>query len=153
MRPLSTHTDCLCYLVRRGDRVLMLPDPDDLPTVVVENPVGFLVTFHVPLDLGLPEVGVGPRSDVMLRTAVPEASVDEDRDPCCAEDEVRCPAEILYRSGIDSEAEAEPVHKRPDPQLRGCVASSVPLHGLSCSLGGSPGGCRVGSVLRGGHGS
>src|SRR4051794_14970394 len=66
---------------RRPGR-LVLPYPDDEPLGVAEPTIGVTVPRPVRGDLVLPEqrVRLGPVTGPMSCAAVPEASVDEDRD-------------------------------------------------------------------------
>jgi hypothetical protein len=66
-----------------GHRVgcLVLPDPDHLPACVPKRGVVASVSCLVAFDLLPPVIGVRPWSSQVLWTAVPETTVDEDRDP------------------------------------------------------------------------
>jgi hypothetical protein len=61
----------------------------------------------------------------MFRTRVPEATVDEDRDPRLRERNVRSAPETRDRRVVDPEAQAAPVELAPERQLGSGVAASV----------------------------
>lgn len=65
--------------------VFVLPDSDDLPASFMEASICIGVASLVALDLGNPEVGVLLGGPVMVRAAVPEAPVKEDRHPSLSE--------------------------------------------------------------------
>lgn len=59
---------------------------------------------------------------------MPEAPVDEYRDPSLRHNYVCAPTQLIQRCDIDSKAHSTPVEGRPNAQLRLCVASSVCCH-------------------------
>jgi hypothetical protein len=68
-----------------------LPDPNDLPACFLCQESGPLVTLGVPAHLLFPQLGVrsGPRLLAAVNgTAVPEAAVDEHRQPTARQDNV-----------------------------------------------------------------
>lgn len=66
----------------------MFPDPDAQPARFVEPLVCVAITCSVFYDLVRPVLGVAGRNCVMVRATVPEATVEEDRDPRSREDQV-----------------------------------------------------------------
>lgn len=100
---------------RRNLRRLVLPDANDFPTVLLEPNHVSRVAPSVLLDLRTPVVRPGARSRAVLRTPVPEAAVNVDREPSAREDDVR-PQEPLGTGSdreIDPETETTPVKRRP----------------------------------------
>ena len=55
----------------------MFPDADHSPAGFLQTLAGVGVAGDVAVDLGAPELGVALSGPVMLRAAVPKASVDE----------------------------------------------------------------------------
>lgn len=82
----------------------MLPHADNSPSELSESPVGVLVPSFVPLELPLPPLLVGRRSSAVLRAAVPEAPVDEHRQPLFREGDV----DLSSGKPFDLELDAEP---------------------------------------------
>lgn len=80
-----------------GHYLLVLPDAKDQPALSGEGGRGAIVSDSVGGKLVLPPLRVRPWSDGVIRTAVPKASIDEDRDPRPAENHIgpaRQPAHI-----------------------------------------------------------
>lgn len=71
--------------------ILVLPETERRPARLVQKTVGVAVAFAIPRDLLRPETGVGLRHRVMDGTTVPEAAVEEDRDPLFGERDVDRP--------------------------------------------------------------
>lgn len=57
----------------------MLPDTDDQPPRVAQPRVRVTIALDVPIELVDPPLAVRSRRRPVIRTAVPEAAVDEDR--------------------------------------------------------------------------
>jgi hypothetical protein len=74
--------------LHRFVRILMLPDSDRTPAVLRHQPVRLGVTLSISLDLSSPPVRVGRRPCGMLRTTVPEATVDKNGHPGPPEDDI-----------------------------------------------------------------
>ena len=102
-------------LGRDGARVLVLPRSDDEPAVRHQRRRVPPVAAPVGVELGPPPLGVRFWRDRVLGTAVPETAVDEDRDPCSGEDDVRSALDTL---SVDPEAQAPAVQFPADGQLR-----------------------------------
>jgi hypothetical protein len=85
----------------------VLPDPSDGPAVPGEPIVSRSVPLDVAAELRHPVVLIALRDHLMLRTAVPEAAIHEDRNPSLCEDDVRA---HLHIAGPDKEvlSEAQP---------------------------------------------
>src|SRR5690606_23923984 len=71
------HSHLFRYVTGGPLRILVLPDANDQPTCVGEATVGLRVALTITPDLHRPDFGVGGGFGVMLRTAVPEAAVEE----------------------------------------------------------------------------
>ena len=70
-------------------RVLVLPRPDDTPSGLAQTLVRPSVSRDVGVELGAPPSCVRLRGDGVLRTAMPEAPVNEDSNPGSGESDVR----------------------------------------------------------------
>src|ERR1700691_4442196 len=68
---------------------LVLPEPDHGPARRAERGVGGPVALHIAAQLRFPVPGIGRWLAAVLRAAVPEAPVDEHRDPLGCEHDVR----------------------------------------------------------------
>jgi len=66
----------------------VFPHPNTEPTSLLQLRIGVPVTFDVPLELGLPVVGVRLGVGCMIRTPVPEAAIYENCNLDRPEDEV-----------------------------------------------------------------
>lgn len=64
----------------------------------------------------------------MLRTPVPEATIDEYGDPSSHEYEIRGPAQRRLGTSVHAVAKSSPMKSRAHGQLRKCVATSVSQH-------------------------
>jgi len=73
---------------RHDLRRLVLPEPQDGPADFVQCLVVATVTSDVAVELGLPPRAVGLRVRSVLWTPMPEAPVDEDRQPVSRECDV-----------------------------------------------------------------
>ena len=69
------------HTVRHGRGSLVLPRPYHAPSGLFEGLVDRTVSGHVPSELGLPVIGVGPRLIAVDGAGMPEAAVDEHGDP------------------------------------------------------------------------
>ena len=87
-------------------RVFVFPEPHAEPSRISEKRVGLPVALDVPFELGHPEVGVGGRAGRVLRTAMPEATVDEYGHLGGPEDYVGRPADSCEGQGADAVANA-----------------------------------------------
>jgi hypothetical protein len=63
----------------------------------------------------------------MLRTAVPEATVYEDRDPLSQKREI-CSASQTREGMVDSVAKPGAMQTRPKRKLGGCIALALAFH-------------------------
>ena len=87
----------------------MLPEADDLPPGAAQAPHVAPIARPVPPELGLPEGGVALRPRAMPRTAVPEATIDEDGDTVPHESYVDRPV-----GPLDSAVKAVSVTANPE---------------------------------------
>lgn len=111
-----------------ADGILMLPDPDNRPAGFNQPRVRVRITPLVRLDLGAPVIRIGLRVDPVLRTAVPEAAVDEHGNPSPREDHVRASTEGRLRREINAEPQSARVQEPSDRELRLRVPALVGLH-------------------------
>lgn len=105
----------------------MLPNAYHYPSLLPEFHVGVGIPPTVRLDLISPPVCVLFRPRAVLRTAVPEAPVDEDRDSLAGEGDVGATTEV--RQGVvHAKAETAAVKQRPKRGLGGGIPLSLRLH-------------------------
>ena len=76
--------DAICSLVGG----LVFPDADDQPAGFREATVGVAIALYVRLEFRFPPLAIVLRDGPVLRTRVPEATVDEYRDALLREDDV-----------------------------------------------------------------
>lgn len=88
----------------------MGPVPEDEPAGGTETTVCVDVTSAIRADLRVPVRGVGLDLMTVLRASVPEASVDEDRNPAPGEDQVRSAWQGGKWPGVDSVPQAGSVN-------------------------------------------
>ena len=68
------------HTFRRGLEVLMFPDSNDFPARIGQRDIGTTITSDVRFELWHPVLAIPLRNALVIRTAMPEATVDEDRD-------------------------------------------------------------------------
>ena len=104
-----------CDEVRSHLGVDVLPDPQDLPPGGTQFGVSVTVPGTVQVDLPAPPFGVCLRRYVVLRAAVPEAPVDEDREPGPCEGDV---------DGSSAVSRNLDLHTEPEPSSMECLPKS-----------------------------
>ena len=67
----------------------MLPNAENLPSLVPKGPVDKAIPILVGLEFPLPEVGIGLRACRMKRTPMPEAPIHKDGELLPMENEIR----------------------------------------------------------------
>ena len=87
----------------------MFPDPQHFPSLSFCHGVGFEVAFCILRKFRPPVVGMRCWNRSVLRTAVPEAAVDEDGESLTSEDDVRALAFVAPRRVVDAIAQAASV--------------------------------------------
>jgi hypothetical protein len=106
----------------------MLRNAEDAPAASAKFPVHFPVAFTVTGDLGLPKLFVPLRCSVALGTAMPEAAINEDRQPLPAEREIGLSRKFKMASPPSDSLFAKKLHQH---SFRPLVAlSSDPRHHL-----------------------
>src|SRR5262245_42046662 len=68
---------------------LVFPESADAPACLLEPQCLVNVSLDVGAELLRPELGGAPRTDIVVRAAVPEAAVDEHCQPCTRKGDVR----------------------------------------------------------------
>jgi hypothetical protein len=76
------------------DHVFVFPESHDRPPALLQLARCLGVSASIALDLGGPELGVRLSDGVMLRAAMPEAPVDEDREPQSGKHDVGGPSYV-----------------------------------------------------------
>lgn len=104
---------------------LVLPEPKNSPPTAFQTEGLPPIALDVCGELVGPEVATASRTDIVFGTAVPEASVDEDRDACANEADV-CTAE----SGLEVLAVSESFGPElpAEPELGAGVLAPDPGH-------------------------
>jgi hypothetical protein len=116
------------HTLRRRLRVLVLPNPDHLPTCCGQQQVHTLVSLSVAIELRTPILAICLRRLPMLRTAVPEATIDKHRDLPGWEHDI-CPVSNASDwATVLKKPQAEPVERRPQRYLRSGVRAAVTPH-------------------------
>jgi len=121
-------TEQLFDPISRDHRILVLPDPDHLPSVVAEDSIDLSVTLLIAPQLALPPLGVGLRLRAVFRTGVPKATVHVDREASRAENDVGAGAETGQRRTIDPKAEPTTVELGTDCELGQSVTATQLRH-------------------------
>ncbi len=109
--------------------VVVLPEAEDRPSRFPQGSVRVPVPRDIGGDLLGPERLVRRGRRVVLRAAVPEAPVDEDRDPWPAENQVGRAPQARQRPRIHAVSQAESMDRRAQPELRSRIPAPVRLHG------------------------
>lgn len=121
-------------LVGRGRGMLVLPDAKNGPPVSLESSVNVPVTYDIRIELGRPIFRVAAGARPVVGTGMPEAAVDEHREPAPRERDVdmRAHRRCAYEEVL-AEAVPPPVQLRSDQQLglrvRPTVRSTDPAGG------------------------
>ena len=112
----------------------VFPEPQHAPTGFSKSEVRYLVPVHVPLELGYPICLVGLRDRSVLRTAVPEAAVDEHGYPSPSEGDVTvdCLAVRPTDCIVLPEPKAASVQQGSKCELRFRVRAAVGTHRFCC---------------------
>lgn len=118
--------------------VLVFPHPNRVPPHVRESRVGVRIALNVPRELRLPVRAVRARYLRVLRTAVPEAAVEEDGNALTREGDINTDEATTRHSDRIVAAEAEPsaMKRRTEDDLRPGVPLPVPLHHSGSGRGG-----------------
>lgn len=114
-----------------GRGVDVLPDSEHQPSVGLKSPVIAGVTRTVQGELVPPPRRVGPGSDRVIRTAMPETAVHLDSNAGPGEDDVGPAREAPY---VHPVAEASAVKLPPEGKFRSSASRPQPRHEL-CDLG------------------
>lgn len=97
-------------LVRCGGYGRVLPEPQNRPTRAAESLSVRSITDAIPLKLRTPVRGIGHGRHRVLRTAVPKAAINKDRDPQSREDNVHMDEAVGDANAIvDAKAQASRV--------------------------------------------
>jgi hypothetical protein len=108
-----------------GPRWLMLPHVHNDPAHLLKLTVFLAITFYIPSEFGPPPVTVVLGQNAVLWTGMPEASVDENRDPCRGERDVGSSGKFPT---INSKPQASAVQLLPEQYFRAAGGSWHPLH-------------------------
>lgn len=123
--PVSYDLDQLVSCFRR---LLVLPDPTHTPSGLSQMFRRLPVPGLVLEDLGSPPVSVRSWPRTVLRTTVPEAAIDENRDLHCGERNVYGPPRHARHLRADAIAQTSPVQQSPQFQFWVGVLARLALH-------------------------
>ncbi len=123
----------------------MLPEAQNSPSFGFQMLSCFAVARHVLVELGTPPIGVRFGLRRVLRAAVPEAAVHEDRDLCLGEDDIDRATGHAGHRDVHSVAHSRGVQEPSDRDLRRSVSGALTAH-----AGGDGGGGRDSSIRHGG---
>lgn len=118
--------------------LLMLPEPEYLPSVILQHGGRSGIALCVPVNLRLPESGVRLGRYEVEWTPMPEAPVDKAGDPPFRERNVDRTTSVAFDRVLDAEPQAGRVEQTTDRKLRFRVPPSVCLHVAPNSLGRGP---------------
>lgn len=123
--------------IRHGRRFLMLPESERQPTCRREFAVVAPITFEVRLQLLHPPLPIGMRRSAVLWAGMPEAPVEEHRDPFLRKDQVRTGSRHTRNGPIHPEAETASMQPSSHLHLEGCIPSRCVVHpaGNRCRAG------------------
>ena len=111
---------------------LVLPNADDVPAIFLQPYFGAAIALDVGLELGFPPLAVGLRMSGVDRAAMPEASVDEDRDLGWAEDDVSGHPEPANGLPMNPVAQPKPMQFGTKREFRPGVAPTIGPHRRRC---------------------
>ena len=117
-----------CNEVRSHLGVDVLPDPQDPPPGGTQCGVSVTVPGTVQVDLPAPPFGVRLRRHVVVRAAVPEAPVDEDREPGAGEGDVDGSSAVSWNLDLHTEPEPSSMECLPKCDLGFGVAPCQDRH-------------------------
>jgi hypothetical protein len=130
---------CILNPNRGEDWIIVLPTPHHDPSCVYEQSVSFVVPLEGAADLPSPEVSVRPRDSVVLRAAVPEATVQEHRHPRCREHHVGGPSYGLDGSTVDEVAQPARMNCAAECKFGTRIPPTVGPHARANPRRGCPG--------------
>jgi hypothetical protein len=114
--------------------IFVFPDANGRPAGFGKKPIDLAISLLVTSDLLSPVLRVGNRYGVMRGTAVPETPIDEYRDLCSGEHQVRRSAHTFEWPHRHSVAQPTGVHGPTYGKLRLRVARPVRLHALAVAF-------------------
>ena len=106
----------------------MLPDSDRHQTCIRQSPVGIRVSSSISSHFFSPITRIGHRNGVVLRAAVPETTIEEDRHGFSRKDEVSGPSKAVNRLCGYPVPEAACMDGGSQCHFRSCVATAVGTH-------------------------
>lgn len=106
----------------------MFPNAHYRPSKPAKNANGLTIEGSVQRDFLTPPGAVARQAPSVNPASVPKTSIDENRDPSRAENDVRTPAVVRERPDVKGVSKSSPVQQPPDCNFAGCVISGLTLH-------------------------
>lgn len=114
--------------IGRSDRILVLPDYDQLPAGRGERGRVAPITFDVPFELGVPVLGVRRWRNSVYWAAMPEAAKALHDDPLTRKHYVGTKSQARDEGDVLSEPQSTAVQLAPQGDFRRCVRRPVAPH-------------------------
>ncbi len=115
----------------RALRIFVRPHAQDAPAGGPEGCIGVAIAGDVRFDLRAPPLTIVLRPARVARAGVPEAAVNEHREPCAHEDEIGASAEAAHRGDVDAVTQAPAAQRTTKCQFWSGVALTGDLHSVS----------------------
>lgn len=115
---------------------LVLPESKHAPPALSEYRIRSEIPFPISSDLGVPPAGIGLRHTAVNGTPVPEASVEENRNPSSRPNYVAAEALIRQKPSVNSESVSPGMKLAPYRQLDLCTTCFLVPHLLPHTVGG-----------------
>ena len=116
----------------------VLPDAENRPALLGEEPPCLPVSLTVPSHLGCPEACIRLGRGVVLGTPMPEAPVYEHRQPCTRENDVGCSPNRPNRASVHEIAQAPGMQGASQRDFGTSIPASICPHGGASCRGGRP---------------
>lgn len=126
--------NCIDNLLADVFGVLVLPEPQDLPSEAAQRVGVTAVPFHVARKFRAPPVCVVLRLCRVQRAPVPEAPINEDNDSSSREDDIAAATHRSIWSVVNSVSITSRMEPAADLQLYLGIATGLPRHALSHDL-------------------
>lgn len=103
----------------------MLPDPDNEPSVFLEDGICLPVPFSIAVNLGLPPIVIGRWNRSVGSTTVPETTIDVDRNLRAGEGDVDLATRVTRHGILDPVPQPGPKEQSSKREFRLGIPSGV----------------------------